>query len=138
MANKMRNVRMDDDTHARLLELAGKLGVPAGTLIRGMLDVVDGLPIRALIATVAEYVTAEKAYIWAGEKDSVSVFVNMLARAIEAGDERMAAFAKDRLRKIKALEDEANAMGEIIPEGQTEYEATGRASAEAIDKLNGK
>lgn len=138
MANKIRNVRMDDHTHARLLELAGKLGVPAGVLVRGMLDVVEGLPLRSLIAVVAQYVTAEKAYIWAGERDSVAVFADMLARAVEAGDERLAALAKDRLRKIKVIEDESKAIGEIIPHGQSEYEATGRASAEAIDKMNGK
>jgi hypothetical protein len=127
---------MDDATHSRLSELAGKLGIPHGVLIRGMLDVCEGLPLRALIATVAEYVTAEKAYVWAGERDSISVFANMLAAAIEHGDTRLAAFAKDRLRKIKAIEDEANAVGEVVPAGQSEYEAAGRASAKAIEKLN--
>lgn len=127
---------MDDATHARLLELAGKLGVSHGVLVRAMLDVCEGLPLRALIATVAEYVSAEKAYVWAGEKDSISVYINLLATAIEHGDTRLAAFAKDRLRKIKSIEDESNAIGEIFPEGQSEYEAAGRASAEAIEKLN--
>lgn len=138
MVNKIRNVRMDDATHARLMEFAGKLGVPSGKLVRGMLDIVDGLPIRDLIAVLAEYITAEKAYIWAGEKESIAVYIDILARSVHAKDKRLYAFALDRLRKIKAIEDEANAIGEIVPEGQTEYEAAGRASSEAIDKMSGE